>query len=111
MAKKLVLVGLIFMLTVIVVNTAYCDEILEKLGRGVCNVATSPYELIYQTSRVNNSDGPFAASTFGILKGFSMVLVRAAVGLYEVVTFPFPVPKNYEPILKDPEYFFEDQNW
>lgn len=111
MSKKLVLAGLIFMLTISIVNTAYCDDALRKLGRGVCNVVTSPYEIVYQTSQVNNSDGAFAAFTVGILKGFSMILVRAAVGVYEVVTFPFPVPKEYKPILKDPEFFFEDQNW
>ena len=111
MSKKLVLAGLIFILTIGLANTVYCDDALVKLGRGVCNVVTSPYEFVNQVSKVNNTDGPFAAISVGVLKGFSMVIVRAAVGLYEVVSFPLPIPKDYEPILNDPESFFEDQMW
>ena len=33
---------------------------------------------------------------------------RAVVGAYEVVTFPIPLPSDYEPILTDPEFFGEE---
>jgi len=111
MAKRLVLTGIIVLLVLSLTAPAYCDDALKKLGRGVCNVATSPYELIYQTMKSNNSDGAFAAVTVGVLKGVGMIAVRALVGVYEIASFPIPFPRGYQPILKDPEFFFEDQNW
>jgi hypothetical protein len=40
-----------------------------------------------------------------------MMCVRAVVGVYEIATFPIPLPKGYGPILKDPEFFFEEMIW
>ena len=111
MGKKIFVIGLIFLIVISLAMPAYCDDPLKKLGRGICNVITCPFELFLQSSRVNNSDGAMAALTYGILKGVAMTGLRAVVGVYEVVTFPIPVPKNYGPILKDPEFFFEEQNW
>lgn len=109
--KKLTAIALIILMAVILASPAYCDDALRKLGRGVCNIGTCPAELFLQTSRVNNSDGPMAAFTYGIIKGVVMTGVRAVVGVYEVATFPIPVPKDYGPILKDPEFIFEETNW
>jgi len=111
MGKKVFVIGLIFLLAVSFAMPAYCDDALKKLGRGICNVLTCPAELFLQPSRVNNSDGPMAGFTYGIIKGVAMMGLRAVIGVYEVATFPIPVPKNYEPILKDPEFVFEEQNW
>jgi len=112
MARRTVLIGLIIILFVIAFAVpGYCDDPLKKLGRGLCNLGTFPLEMFLQTSRVNNSDGPMAAATWGILKGVGMSIARLMVGAYEVVTFPLPVPKDYAPILKDPEFFFEEYNW
>lgn len=111
MFKKIISAGLIvFIILSMAVSSAYCDDALKKLGRGLANCATFPLEIIEQIKRTNASDGPTAAYTVGILKGVSMMVVRAAAGVYEVVTFPVPLPKQYEPILSDPEFFFEDTN-
>ncbi len=112
MLKKIISVGLIIFLVMSVVATnAYCDDALKKLGRGLCNCITFPFEIFEQIKRTNLSDGPMAGWTWGLLKGIGMTGVRAVVGVYEVATFPLPLPKHYEPILKDPEFFFEDTNW
>ena len=74
-------------------------------------MVTFPLEVPEQISRVNNSDGPFAASTVGVLKGFGSAIGRACIGVFETVTFMSPVPKNYEPVLKDPEYFLDTSNF
>ncbi|MDP2913597.1 MAG: exosortase system-associated protein, TIGR04073 family, partial [Candidatus Omnitrophota bacterium] len=92
-------------------GAAHGDDYLKKLGRGICNLVTFPFEIPLQISRVNNSDGPMAAVTYGMLKGVGMTIVRAYVGAYEVVTFPFPVPKYFRPILTDPEFMFEEKSW
>ena len=111
MAKKILLVAIIVLIILNLSSPAYCDNAIKKLGRGACNVITSPFEIIEQTKRVNNSDGPMAGFTYGFLKGVVMTGVRAVVGVYEIATFPIPFPKNYKPILNDPEFFFEDMNW
>ena len=110
MAKKALLIGLVFALMLSMVTPAYCDNVFKKLGRGISNVITCPFELIAQPSRVNNSDGPTAAFTYGILQGVAMTCFRGVVGVYEIVTFPIPVPKHYGPILTNPEFFFEDMS-
>lgn len=85
------------------------NDAWKKLGRGLCNMLTFPLELPSQISKVNLTDGPMAAFTWGLLKGVGMTGFRALVGAYEVVTFPMPLPAGYAPILTDPEFFFEDQ--
>ena len=112
MTRKTVLIALIlFLLTIAFTVPGYCDDPMKKLGRGLCNTFTFPFEFFLQVSRVNETDGPMAASTWGVLKGISMSFIRLSVGLYETVTFPIPEPKDYAPILKDPEFMFEEANW
>ena len=111
MAKKLFFVAVVLSLIVSSATPAFCDGPTTKLGRGICNMVTFPLEVPEQISRVNNSDGPFAASTVGVLKGLGWAIGRACVGVYETVTFIFPIPKHYEPIMTDPEYFLETSNF
>ena len=87
------------------------DNQLTKLGRGLANIITFPLEIPNNISKTNNSDGPFAGWTVGVLKGLWWAGARAVVGVYETVSFPVPAPKDYQPILKDPEYFLEDSNF
>jgi len=118
MVKKLFFAAVVLSLIVSSAAPAFCDELntkldgpVTKLGRGICNMLTFPLEIPEQISRVNNSDGPFAASTVGVLKGFGWAIGRACVGVFEAATFIFPGPKNYEPVLKDPEYFLDTSNF
>ena len=112
MARKAIAIVLVSLFVFSFVTPAYCgDTTVKKLGRGVCNVLTSPFEISNQMSKVNQKDGPMAGITYGVLKGIMMIGVRAVVGVYEIATFPIPFPKGYQPILTDPEFFFEDMNW
>ncbi|MDD5174719.1 MAG: hypothetical protein PHV48_07865, partial [Candidatus Omnitrophica bacterium] len=70
MMKRLFLAAVVLSLIVISATPAFCDGPITKLGRGICNMVTFTLEVPEQISRVNNSDGPFAASTVGVLKGF-----------------------------------------
>jgi putative exosortase-associated protein (TIGR04073 family) len=85
------------------------DDAWKKLGRGLANMLTFPLEIPNQISKTNNSDGPVAAFTWGLLKGVGMTGFRALVGVYETLTFPMPCPEGYKPILTEPEFFLEDQ--
>ena len=81
------------------------EKMGKKLGRGIVNIATGWIKIpknIYDTSVESN---PFLGITFGTLKGAGMTVVRTGAGAYDVVTFLFPMPKDYAPIL-EPEFVF-----
>lgn len=85
------------------------EKMGKKLGRGIVNFATGWVELpknIYDTSVETNN--PLMGITYGTLKGVGMAVVRTGAGVYDVATFLFPMPKDYEPILQ-PEFVFEEK--
>ena len=84
----------------------YCDDAVQKLSRGICNVVTCYFEVFEQSKRVKEASGSVAGMTYGFAKGVTMTAVRALAGVYEIATFPLPYPKDYQPILKDPVSFF-----
>lgn len=83
---------------------------MRKLGRGLANCITFPIEIPNRISDVNNSDGPIAGITYGLVKGIVMSAFRVLIGAYEIATFPIPIPSGYRPIIKDPEFILEDWN-
>ncbi|OGW74852.1 MAG: hypothetical protein A2Z72_06715 [Omnitrophica bacterium RBG_13_46_9] len=89
-------------------NLSHADTPIKKLGRGFANVLTCPLEIPKGICDANSESGPFAAMTFGLLKGLFDTGVRAVVGVYEVATFLIPIPRNYGPVLTDPEFFLEE---
>ena len=87
------------------VSVSYAGDAFTKLGRGVANTLTGWVELpktVYSTSRDENA---FSGMTLGIAKGAGLSIVRTGAGIFEIATFPFPLPENYKPIL-EPEYVF-----
>jgi putative exosortase-associated protein (TIGR04073 family) len=111
MIKNVFISAFILLFIMILAAPAFCEDPATRLGRGLSNILTSPLELPSQSSKVNNTDGPFAGLTVGVLKGLQMTVTRAAVGLYEVATFMMPSQKDSGAILKDPEYFLENSNY
>ncbi len=103
--------GLTLILLLNLVGQAFCQTATRKLGRGICNIVFCPLEILEQTKSVYDSDGPFAAVTYGLVKGVFMIGARALVGVYETVTFPIPLPRGYKPILNYPEFFPEEMPW
>lgn len=75
-----------------------CTGPEQKLGRGI----TNSYELVrwgdMRRSIEQNAVlvSPDAGYTYGAIDGFDHSITRAAVGIYEVVTFPIP---PYHPVL------------
>lgn len=110
--KKAVSAAIIFLIVASLAAPVYCEgNAVKKLGRGLSNAITFPFEIPLQMSRVNNTDGAMAGLTYGLLKGVGMAGLRALTGVYETITFPIPFPQKYEPILTDPEFIFEEKNW
>jgi len=94
-------------LVLLIATTSVCfaQDAFTKLGRGVANTLTGWIELpknVYDTSVEDNA---LSGMTLGLAKGAGMTLVRTASGIFELATFPFPLPEDYKPIL-EPEYVF-----
>ena len=97
--------GVLIGLMLLVSSACFAQDAFSKLGRGVANTLTGWVELpknVYDTSREDNA---FAGMTLGLAKGAGMTLVRTGAGIFEIATFPFPLPEDYRPIL-EPEYVF-----
>ena len=86
---------------------AYCQTPVAKLGRGVANIVTCPFEVPKQIiEKYNAANSMWDGLFIGLPVGIGMTVVRCAVGAFETVTFPFPVPEGYRPVL-EPEYTWE----
>jgi len=66
--------------------------IMEKLGRGIANVAFGPLEILIRPYDVAHEDGAIAALTYGVIKGVVYTVCREVVGVVDIITFPFPLP-------------------
>ncbi len=74
----------------------------SKLGRGLTNVVTSPLEYILQTVKLAKDHDGATAVFGGWANGTWFMIQRVCVGVYEIVTFPVPLPAKYGPVL-DPD--------
>lgn len=102
----------IFVASFILVSSgagAFADDPIKKLGRGCANLITAPLELGKSIGDVNTESGFMAGATYGVLQGLWKTGIRYVVAVYEIVSFPIPIPKEYGPILTDPEFFLEEK--
>lgn len=78
----------------------------QKLLRGTANLTTAwveiPKQIYLHAKRGNPVIGPFV----GLFDGIGMTFTRINAGVYEVITFPVPLPKHYQPVLQ-PAYVWE----
>ncbi len=65
---------------------------VEKLGRGIANVAFGPLEILIRGWDVTQELGGIAGITYGPLKGVAYCIAREVVGVIDIVTFPVPLP-------------------
>jgi putative exosortase-associated protein (TIGR04073 family) len=81
-----------------------------KLGRGMSNFGevVRGGELRRSVEQAGVFDSPDMAYTTGFVRGFDRTVARTGMGLYEIVTFPFP---PYHPIFTkyiSPESVYPD---
>jgi putative exosortase-associated protein (TIGR04073 family) len=77
----------------------------RKLERGGANLLLGGIELVRHLGP--RDEGQFLPPwIIGLGKGFYFTLRRTLVGLYEVITFPFPIPGDYLPVI-EPEFVWE----
>lgn len=118
--------SLLALSALVVTLTAGCAGPEEKLGRGVRNTTEIVRlgELRTTMEQTAVWDSPSQAATTGVVKGVDLTLARTGVGLYEIVTFPFPpyhpvltkylspnppYPDNYRPDLPNDPLYQTDQ--
>ena len=68
------------------------DQMTEKLGRGIANVAFGGLEVLIRPYDVNQEQGAIQALTYGVLKGVIFTVARELVGVVDVLTFWTPLP-------------------
>ncbi|MCG3175972.1 MAG: hypothetical protein MOGMAGMI_00910 [Candidatus Omnitrophica bacterium] len=86
-------------------RVCYAEDAFTKLGRGVANTFTGWVELPKSVYTKSNEQNAVSGATVGLAEGVGMAIVRTGAGIFDVITFPFPVPEDYKPVL-EPEYVF-----
>src|SRR3990167_6564035 len=105
---KVIIICVAVLTIVNIATSSYAQDPGKKLYRGVANIVTGWVELpknIYDTSV---EDNVLSGLTIGLAKGVGMTIVRTGAGVYETVTFPFPIPEGYAPVL-EPEFVFKSE--
>ena len=103
--KKIMVVLIATLIVLSLAGPAYCGGPLRKLGRGISNILTCPFEFPNRIYKAYKSSGFFAAITRGPIEGCVMVGYRGLAGIDETLTFYIP-SGNYVPLIDDPEFFF-----
>lgn len=105
MRTRQALTGVAAVLMLATATVCFANDPFTKLGRGVANTLTGWVELPKNIHQTSVEDNVLSGITLGLAKGVGMTIVRTGAGIYEVATFPFPLPQDYRPIL-EPEYVF-----
>lgn len=79
------------------------SRMFHKMGRGIVNVLTGWVEIPKNIAKQWRETDPFTGFVLGTLKGIGWGFGRTIAGVYEVVTFPFPIPRDYAPVMQ-PEF-------
>jgi putative exosortase-associated protein (TIGR04073 family) len=77
-----------------------CANTEQKFGRGMSNIFEIARlgEMRRSMEQTALFDSPEAAYTTGFIRGLNRTLARTGIGIYEVVTAPFP---PYDPVATD----------
>ncbi len=90
--KKSLVVGIVMMAVVFSSTNVLASNPMDKLGRGIANIAFGPLELLIKPYDTNNDKGAIAALTAGVVRGVCYTIARECVGVVDVVTFLVPLP-------------------
>ncbi|MCQ2379094.1 MAG: exosortase system-associated protein, TIGR04073 family [Victivallaceae bacterium] len=94
---------------------------IEKLSRGVANVAFGVLEIPMKWYDVNTEMGGIAGLTYGSIKGVFWFIAREVVGVVDIITFPVPLPGchddpngygwGYGPLMTPPWVVDVEHDW
>lgn len=81
---------------------AHAYTAVQKLGRGLAGVTCGFLEIPGNIVKETQSRGAMGFP-IGLATGLGKTVSRELVGVYELISAPFPVPSGFKPILT-PEY-------
>ena len=84
-------------------KSAEVNKMMTKLGRGVANICTGWMEVPKQIAQSIRETDPVTGTFVGTARGIGWTFARTLAGVYETLSFPFPVPQDYVPLI-EPEY-------
>ena len=91
------------LMSIVLCQTCFAGDALRKCGRGISNVLFGWVDVPAEMNRTAENTGEAGSFIVGSLKGIAKMVGRMAVGVYEVCTFPVPIPARYDPII-EPEF-------
>jgi len=117
--------SLLSVVALVALLTSGCAGPESKLGRGMGNFfeVVRGGEVRQSMEQTAVFDSPDAGYTTGFVRGFDRSMARTGVGIYEIITFPFPpyhpvftkylapepvYPDNYNPALLSDSLFDTD---
>lgn len=77
-----------------------------RLRRGAANAGLGWLEVPAGIQEIGDKHGVGAAATWGVLHGSGRAVQRTAVGLFEILTFPFKLTDNNKPMI-EPEFVLD----
>ncbi len=81
------------------------QDITHKLFRGIANILTGWIEIPKNMYNDSVEVSPWYGWFTGLLKGIGFTVVRTGAGVWDTITFLFPIPSDYEPVW-EPEFVF-----
>ena len=78
----------------------------RKLQRGFLNVALSPLEISHELAKEKKVESFVPSWVAGFGRGSLFAVGRALAGVYEILTFPIPLPSNYGSLVS-PEFAWQ----
>jgi len=94
-------ISLLALTALVALVTSGCKGPEQKLGRGISNTLeiTRFGEMRRSIEQTAVFESPSAGYTVGAVRGLNRTLARTGLGLFEIATFPIPMPgKGYRPI-------------
>ncbi|MDD5116329.1 MAG: exosortase system-associated protein, TIGR04073 family [Candidatus Omnitrophica bacterium] len=85
-------------------DICFTDSPVNKLERGIINMATFWMELPAEVAKVSKEQDPATGVTIGAVNGVIISAVRGVTGIYDTATFP--VASYSKPAMK-PEYAWQ----
>ena len=83
-------------------------QIGTKMARGVTNLGLGWAEIPKQIYLVSQRGGWAAGAFRGSIDGLGMFVARTIAGMYEILTFPIPLPPHYQPLV-GPEFVWQPE--
>ena len=102
--------GAAFFLSLVLAGSAGADTATywagatNKVDRGFCNVLGAPLlEVPYQVYSTSKDTNMLAGMTLGFGKGVVLMPLRVLSRVYDLLTFPVPLPRDFGSLIK-PDY-------